>query len=100
MPVIRDPEGVMPDVLHTLANFDGMRVLEIGCGEGHLTWQYAGRTRHVTALDPTADKIAAARANAPARLAERVRLIESNIEDFGPPTGFSKLELAVFGWSL
>ena len=89
----------MPAVLNAMADIDGLRVLEIGCGDGHLTWQYAAKARHVIALDPTADKIAAARAIAPAQLAEKVRLVESSIEDFEPPKA-AKFDPAVFGWSL
>ena len=37
-----DPEGVETRVLHDLVDFRGKDVLEIGCGDGRMTWRYAG----------------------------------------------------------
>lgn len=61
MSVRTDPEGSETEALFELVDLDGRRVLEIGCGDGRLTWRYAGRTAHVTAVDPFADGIARAK---------------------------------------
>jgi hypothetical protein len=34
-----DPEGVEPRALARLAPVDGLRVLELGCGDGRLTFR-------------------------------------------------------------
>ena len=44
-----DPENNEPRALFDLADFNGRSVLEIGCGDGRLTWRYADNVAHVTA---------------------------------------------------
>ena len=38
----KDPEGNEKKYLHQFADLKEKRVLEVGCGEGRLTWKYAG----------------------------------------------------------
>lgn len=59
--------------LQAIGNLDGARVIEIGCGEGRLTFRYAAAARSVLAIDSSASAIATARDALPADLAERVR---------------------------
>jgi ubiquinone/menaquinone biosynthesis C-methylase UbiE len=66
-----DPENNETRALFDLADFRGQHVLEIGCGDGRLTWRYAGRAAHVTAIDPNADRIVRARENMPHELSGR-----------------------------
>ncbi len=47
-----DPEETESRVLHSLVDFDGKDVLEVGCGNGRLTWRFADRAASVMALDP------------------------------------------------
>ncbi len=65
MTVLRDPEHAETRAIHDLIDFSGTDVLEVGCGDGRLTWRYADRTRSVLALDPDAAAIEQARANLP-----------------------------------
>jgi 2-polyprenyl-3-methyl-5-hydroxy-6-metoxy-1,4-benzoquinol methylase len=51
MAIRLDPENNETRALFDLADFAGQRVLEIGCGDGRLTWRYAGRAAPVTAID-------------------------------------------------
>jgi predicted RNA methylase len=67
-----DPEGAETDALARLAPVDGLRVLELGCGDGRLTFRYAAAAASVLAVDPDAEQIASARAALPAELADRV----------------------------
>jgi ubiquinone/menaquinone biosynthesis C-methylase UbiE len=60
MPFRLDPEETETRVIHDLIDFDGADVLEVGCGDGRLTWRFADRARSVLALDPNADRIARA----------------------------------------
>jgi ubiquinone/menaquinone biosynthesis C-methylase UbiE len=54
---IRDPEGV--ELKHVLSHTDfyGKEVLEIGCGDGRLTFKYAPLAKRVIAIDPSFDDI-------------------------------------------
>lgn len=61
MTVRTDPEDSETDALFALVDLDGADVLEIGCGDGRLTWRYADRVAHVMAVDPFADGIARAK---------------------------------------
>ena len=58
--------------LRELGGLDGARVLEIGCGDGRLTFRYAPAARSVLAINPRAEGIAKARDMVPVELAERV----------------------------
>ena len=60
-----DPEGSETDALFDLAELEGREVLEIGCGDGRLTWRYADRADHVTAIDPFEDAIGRAKERLP-----------------------------------
>src|SRR5258708_8190640 len=65
MAVLRDPEQAETRAIHRLIDFWGADVLEVGCGDGRLTWRYAERTRSVLALDPATAAIEHARASLP-----------------------------------
>ena len=100
MAIIKDPEGNETSTLHALVDFKDLSVLEIGCGEGRLTWRYADNAAQVTAIDPDGKDIEAARANLPERLKGRVRFVESTIEDFAESFSDRRFDLAIFSWSL
>src|SRR5690606_11523030 len=53
-------------VCSAVAQLQGLRILEIGCGGGGLARQLAAEGAIVTGIDPLAQLIAKARANAPA----------------------------------
>lgn len=100
MTIIEDPEGIEIAVIQKMANFDGKRVFEIGCGDGRLTWEYVEKASHVTAIDPIAEDILTAQQDTPDHLKDRVSFIESSIEDFTLPKGSMKFDLIFFSWSL
>jgi 2-polyprenyl-3-methyl-5-hydroxy-6-metoxy-1,4-benzoquinol methylase len=100
MAIVKDPEGIETTTLHKLVDFKDRAVLEIGCGEGRLTWRYAEKTTHITAIDPNAKDIQTARANLPDLLKGRVRFVESTIEDFAASAAERKYDIALFAWSL
>jgi ubiquinone/menaquinone biosynthesis C-methylase UbiE len=51
MPLQKDPEGVETKQLLQAVDFSNRRVLEIGCGDGRLTWRYALFAQRITAID-------------------------------------------------
>jgi 2-polyprenyl-3-methyl-5-hydroxy-6-metoxy-1,4-benzoquinol methylase len=57
MTLQKDPEGTETKTLHRVVNFNGKRVLEIGCGDGRLTWQYAKSARLVAGIDLEANDL-------------------------------------------
>ena len=99
MTVRTDPEGHETDALFELVDFEGARVLEIGAGDGRLTWRYAGRAAYVMALEPYEGSIARARE----RLLERDLPIEfrhAALEDFAADSDRDVFDVALLSWSL
>jgi ubiquinone/menaquinone biosynthesis C-methylase UbiE len=98
MAVFADPEDTETKALHDYADFSGKRVLEIGCGDGRLTWRYAERAAHVVAIDPDEDEIASALEDCPAELRHKIEFRLARIEDLEVPA--EKFDLALLSWSL
>jgi ubiquinone/menaquinone biosynthesis C-methylase UbiE len=93
-----DPEGAETRVLHELVDFGGKDVVEVGCGDGRLTWRYAELTRSVLALDPDQDRIREARERTPEPLKPIVTFRAGNVQSVGlPDQGF---DVAILSWSL
>lgn len=57
MKPLRDPEGAELSHLLAACELPGARVLEIGCGNGFLTRQYAALPALVAAIDPNAEDL-------------------------------------------
>lgn len=95
---VKDAEGVEAAALAGLADFDSKRVLEIGCGDGRMTWLYARDAAEVLGVDADEESIAEARAATPAELAERVsfRVAKAEELDVPPP----RFDIAFLSWSL
>ena len=100
MAILEDPEGNEISILHEMVDFKDLGVLEVGCGEGRLTWRYAENVAHVTAIDPIAEAIKTAQDNLPNQLKGRISFIESTIEDFAVSAIEGKFDIAIFAWSL
>jgi len=73
-------------------------VLEIGSGEGRLTWGFAPLAASVLAFDPDPDYVAAARADCPQELREKVRFEVASAEEIEVPP--QSVDLVFFSWSL
>jgi ubiquinone/menaquinone biosynthesis C-methylase UbiE len=95
-----DPENNEPRALFELANFKGQRVLEIGCGDGRLTWRYADKAAHVTAIDPFEGSIARAKENTPDDLKGRVEFHHIGFDDFAAGSESATFDIAILSWSL
>jgi ubiquinone/menaquinone biosynthesis C-methylase UbiE len=74
------------------------RVLEIGCGEGRLTWQYAKDARSVVAVDLDHDSLRVAKVDRPSSLDDTVYLACANSEYL--PFSKEKFDIAILAWSL
>ncbi len=91
-------EGFEPRLIERFVSLRGKHVLEIGCGDGRLTFQYAPRASSVLAIDPDRPSIGEAvfqqRAGGPSNIEFRVGSIERLAKPGAP------FDVALFSWSL
>lgn len=99
MAVRVDPEGNETAALLDLVDLDGREVLEIGCGDGRLTWRYAERAARVTAIEPFEGSIARAK--------ERLRgdrlpidFRHVTFEGFAAASDADVFDVTLLSWSL
>lgn len=83
----------MTALARMVPSFAGLRVLEIGCGDGRLTRRYAAGTASIVAIDPKAASIDALRAAMPEVDARAVGI---DLLDLPPRS----VDVAIFSWSL
>jgi len=95
-----DPENNESRTLFEFADFNGKNALEIGCGDGRLTWRYADKAAHVTAIEPSAEQIAIAKENLPDQLKGKVELHAATLEDFSANSAPSVFDLVILSYSL
>ena len=93
-----DPEGVELRTLRELAPVDGLHVLELGCGDGRLTFQFAGATSSVLAVDPDAERVATAEREMPEKLEGKVSFRVAGVTEVRRPR--RRFDVALFSWSL
>ncbi len=98
MAVRIDPEGTEIKVTKKHVSFQMKDVLEIGCGEGRLTFQYSSEAKSVTAIDPSRGAIASARRKVPKSAAATLRFRVGRGEDLDFPDG--SFDVVFFTWSL
>ena len=94
---IRDPEGVEAIHLINAGQFTGKDVLEIGCGCGWLTWQYAGNANIVYGIDPCLPDLQEGKNSQPVSV-NNVYLIQTIGETLPFPSGI--FDISVFSSSL
>ncbi len=94
----RDPEETETTHLHDIAQFANARVLEIGCGNGRLTWRYAGTANRVTGIDPDMTRLFTAIGDCPPGLRSAVSFARAKSEAL--PFARDTFDLAVLAWSL
>jgi 2-polyprenyl-3-methyl-5-hydroxy-6-metoxy-1,4-benzoquinol methylase len=100
MAIVKDPEENETSTLFEMVDFKDLGILEVGCGEGRLTWRYAEKAAHVTAIDPNTKYIETAQANIPNQLKGRIRFVASTIEDFAASAAERRFDISIFAWSL
>ena len=98
MPLVVDPDGVEIGTMRELVDFGGRRVVEIGCGDGRMTFMYAPEAASVFAFDPDEDLIRDARSETPRELRRRIRFEVADGAQLELPKG--EFDLALFSWSL
>jgi ubiquinone/menaquinone biosynthesis C-methylase UbiE len=98
VPLVVDPDGVEIATIRELVDLEGLRVLEIGCGDGRMTFSYAGEAVSVFAIDPDSEAIDQARAMTPRGLRRRIRFEAADAAEIELPK--REFDLALFSWSL
>jgi ubiquinone/menaquinone biosynthesis C-methylase UbiE len=98
MTLFTDPEKNETKYLHKHADFAGKRVLEIGCGEGRLTWFYAAKTKQTVGIDPDLDALRVAVIDRPADLYKKVSFYQAS--SLSLPFADKTFDLAILAWSL
>jgi ubiquinone/menaquinone biosynthesis C-methylase UbiE len=98
MTLQRDPEEHEITHLHDFADFAGARVLEIGCGEGRLTWRYAASAGRVAGIDSDFNRLSVAPGDCPPTLRSRVAFALARAENLPFPR--ETFDLALLAWSL
>ena len=93
-----DLEGNEKKYLHKFADCAGKRVIEIGCGEGRLTWQYAKETRSTIGIDLDADGLRVASIDRPSDLTGKIYFVRAESEYI--PFSKETFDIAILAWTL
>jgi ubiquinone/menaquinone biosynthesis C-methylase UbiE len=98
MALIKDPEGTEIDVLNRSVDFNSKRVLEIGSGDGRLTWRFAYSVRRLTGIDPDANSLHKAITDRPHDLQQIVSFVQASSTNLPFPE--ETFDMAILAWSL
>ena len=93
-----DPEGTEKRVVQDLVDFRGKDVLEVGCGDGRMTWLYADAAASVFAFDPDEPSITTARDEMPERLEKKVEFRVADMMDIDLSDGV--YDVGLLSWSI
>ena len=93
-----DPEGVELETVLKHATFQGKEVLEVGCGDGRLTFKFADLANRVVAFDPTAEDVRKGTQTAPRELLSKVDFLVGTGEKLPFPD--ESYDVVFFTWSL
>jgi 2-polyprenyl-3-methyl-5-hydroxy-6-metoxy-1,4-benzoquinol methylase len=98
MAVTIDPEGRELEVLARVVDLEGLRVLDVGCGDGRLVWRIAPAAESVLGIDVDGDLIETAKREIPPELRGKVELREASVVELDEPP--ARFDLVFFTWSL
>ncbi len=94
----KDAEKTETKFLEKVVDFTGKRILEVGCGEGRLTWRYASVARKVTGIDPDRDSLRVAYYDMPSNLRQTASFTCANSMHIPFPR--ERFDIALLAWSL
>ncbi len=100
MTIVKDPEGNETRILAKMVQFHPLEVLEVGCGDSRMTWQYADLVGRITGIDPSEKPIDTARTNIPDKYRGQIDFVVSSLENYCRAIKEPKFDLVLFSWSL
>ncbi len=92
----QDPDDSELRYFHEFVDVANQRVLEIGCGDGRLTWRYAAAAAQVVGIDPDADDLELALEDRPPL--SRVHFMQARAQSLPFPR--ETFDRAILAWSL
>ena len=92
------PPGVEVRLIQRFVELEGRRILELGCGDGRLTREFAPLASAVVAVEPDPAKIALARRTATSEGISNVSFRVGSAERLR--VGGAPFDIALFSWSL
>ena len=98
MTFLKDTEKYEIKALRKLVDFNDQRVLEVGCGEGRLTWEYARSAKQVMGIDPDADAVRVANYDMPDDLRKTTAFACAS--SLRLPFPHETFDIALLSWSL
>ena len=98
MPLVVDPDGVEIATIRELVDLPGLNVVDIGCGDGRLSFECAREGASVFGFDPDGEAINAAKAATHCGLERRLRFEVADAAEIELPK--REFDLALFSWSL
>ena len=93
-----DPEKIEPKYLHAMLDVAKAHVLEVGCGDGRLTWRYIASTGPVIGIDSDIKCLATALHDRPTTLRASLAVTQAQAEALPFPQ--ETFDLAILAWSL
>lgn len=100
MAVRLDPENNESKALFEMEDFAEKHVLEIGSGDGRVSWIYADRAAHVTAIEPFTQSYERAKEDLPPELEGRIEFHNLAFLDFASRIEDARFDTAILSWSL
>ena len=94
----RDPENTERTYLQPFHPESDQRVLDIGCGDGRLTWLLAQSAGFALGVDLDVAELRKAASTHPAAVSPKVSFVEAAGEAM--PVMDESFDLAIFSWSL
>ncbi len=98
MAVTIDPEGRELEALAEVVDFEGLRVLDVGCGDGRLVWRVARTAEFVLGIDVDDELIETAKRRSLPSCVRKVELREASVVELDEPP--ARFDLVFFTWSL
>ena len=92
------PDGMEVRLIERFTTLRGKRILEVGCGDGRLTFQYAPMAKRVLAFDPDRASIEDALDEQDWLNVRNVDFRVGSIEHL--PARGAPFDVALFSWSL